>query len=167
MTGRSKRGDFLRRGRRDRLLRELEHDPYKSKQKWPEPTACPECGAVFHRGRWQWGAVPEDAHRQLCPACQRAHDHVPAGLLDLSGGYFQEHRTEIMQLARNVEEKEKAEHPLDRIMEVDERDDGVAMAFTDAHLARGVAEAVRHAHQGELELQYGEEDVLLRATWRR
>ncbi|MGA7802565.1 MAG: BCAM0308 family protein [Gammaproteobacteria bacterium] len=167
MAGRSKRGDFLRRGRRDRLLRELEHDPYKSKEKLPEPTQCPECRAFFHRGRWQWGEAPADAHQRLCPACQRTRDHVPAGLVTLSGAFFQEHREEIMQLVRNVEEKEKAEHPLDRIMEIEDRDDGVAMAFTDAHLARGVGEAVRHAYQGELELQYGQEDVLLRATWRR
>lgn len=167
MTGRTKRGDYLRRGRRDRLLRELEHDPYKSKQKLPEPTLCPECGAFFQRGRWNWGEPPADASEHLCPACRRTEDHVPAGLLTLSGDFFQEHRAEIMDLAHNVEHKEKAEHPLDRIMGVEERNGGVEMAFTDAHLARGVGEAIRHAYQGELELQYGREDVLLRAAWHR
>jgi hypothetical protein len=47
--------------RRDRLIREPEHDPYKSRRKLPEPTACPECGAVFREGRWQWVEVPTES----------------------------------------------------------------------------------------------------------
>ena len=29
-------------------------DPYQARQKPAESTVCPECGAVFHDGRWQW-----------------------------------------------------------------------------------------------------------------
>ena len=39
--------------RHDRLLQETQHDTYKSKGKLHEPTVCPDCGAVFHAGRWQ------------------------------------------------------------------------------------------------------------------
>ena len=43
----------FRRIRRDRQIQEVVHDSYRSRGKPGEPTACPDCGAVFHRGRWQ------------------------------------------------------------------------------------------------------------------
>ncbi|MDD5035907.1 MAG: hypothetical protein PHE55_14250, partial [Methylococcaceae bacterium] len=71
--------DFPRTGRQDRLLHELVHDPYKSRSKPQEPTVCPDCGAIFHGGRWQWGETPADAHQEPCPACHRIRDKLPAG----------------------------------------------------------------------------------------
>ena len=47
--------------RQDRLIHEWVHDPYQSKRKLPDPTVCPQCGAVFHQGRWTWLTRPESA----------------------------------------------------------------------------------------------------------
>jgi hypothetical protein len=167
MTGPRKPADYLRGGRRDQLFRELDHDPYHSKLKLKEPTACPECGAVFHEGRWSWADAPADAHEQLCPACQRVRDRVPAAFLTLRGEFLAEHKDEIMHLIHNYEERERAEHPLKRIMDTQADDQGLVMTFTDAHLARGIGEALHHAYQGELDYQYTPEDIMLRVTWIR
>ena len=35
--------------RRDRLMHEHIHDPYKTPHKLPEPTVCPDCGAELTR----------------------------------------------------------------------------------------------------------------------
>jgi hypothetical protein len=78
------------------------------------------------------------------------------------------HRQEIMGLARNLEEREKAEHPLKRIMRVTEREGGpIEIATTDAHLARGIGEALHHAYEGELDYRYTDEENVLRVHWRR
>lgn len=154
-------------GRRDRLLREWVHDPYKSKVKPHDPSVCRECGAVFQEGRWQWLAAPEGAHEAVCPACQRVQDRVPAGILTLGGSFMSGHRDEILHLIHNVEEREKKEHPLKRIMAMEEHDDELVVTFTDPHLARGAGEALQHAYEGELDYHYAEEDVLLRVHWRR
>ena len=45
-------GEVPRQPRRDRLIHEHVHDPYKTRLQLPEPTVCPQCGAVFHEGRW-------------------------------------------------------------------------------------------------------------------
>ncbi len=37
---------------RDRPLLEQDIDAYQMK-KLPEPTTCPQCSAVFHKGHWQ------------------------------------------------------------------------------------------------------------------
>ena len=167
MTGASKSSDHLHQDRKDRLIRELDHDPYHSKLKLREPTACPECGAVYHKGRWSWIEAPADAHKDLCPACHRIQDKIPAGILHLSGEFLGEHKDEIMHLIRNTEERERAEHPLKRIMATEEQEDGLEITFTDAHLARGVGEAIHHAYKGELDFKYTKEDIMLRVNWKR
>lgn len=153
--------------RSDRLLRERTHDTYKSKRKLSEPTACPECGAVFHKGRWSWAAKPAKANESLCPACRRVHDRYPAGYVTLAGEFAVGHHEEVLSVARNVEAREKAEHPLKRIMDVEKKDDEVLITTTDMHLARSIGDALKHAYEGELEYQYTKEQNIIRVSWKR
>lgn len=142
-------------------------DSYKPRGKLPEPTVCPQCGAVLHKGKWQWLAKPEAAHSETCPACRRIDDDFPAGYVSLAGEFLAQHRAEILQLVRHVEQREKAEHPLQRIMNIADEAGGVLITTTDIHLARGIGDAVGHAYQGELDLQYNTEENLLRVHWKR
>lgn len=153
--------------RRDRLLKERVHDTYKARLKPQEPSVCAQCGAVFHQGRWQWLAAPEACGSTVCPACQRIQDKVPAGHLCVSGGFAQAHHDEIMNLIRHVEQHQAREHPLHRIMNVETSGEELHITFTDPHLARGVAEALHSAYQGEMEFSYASEEPMLRVRWRR
>ena len=165
----SKKTDIARQGRRDRLIRERIHDPYMARSKLKEPTLCKDCGAVFSRGRWQWlPEVPADAHQQRCPACQRIHDKVPAGILKVAGEFFETHRDEIMRLIHNKVEEQNAQHPMKRLMTVEDQKDGsVVLTFTDMHLPRGVGEAIERAYEGDLEIQYTEGSGIVRVYWKR
>lgn len=167
MGTQSTHANFKKIRRHDGIFQERVHDAYKAKGKLLEPTVCIGCGAVFHEGRWQWRQVPVDAHKQTCPACHRIHDHYPAGFVTLKGEFFRAHLTEILQLMHNVEKHERAEHPLKRIMEIEEKGDTALITTTDIHLARGIGEAVHHAYQGELNYHYNPEENLLRVTWTR
>lgn len=153
--------------RRDHLFQESRDDPYLSKRKLPEPTLCPQCGAVYQQARWQWLARPAQTHEEMCPACHRIHDKLPAGFVTVRGSFFREHREELLRQVRHQESHAKAEHPLKRIMGIEEQDDGVLITTTDVHLARGIGEALHHAYQGELEYRYNEQENLLRVTWER
>lgn len=153
--------------RRDREIQEFRHDAYRAKAKYAEPTVCPDCHAVFSAGRWQWLDTPEDASEQRCPACQRAHDHFPAGFLSLSGPFLTEHHGEIMQLVRNIAERECAEHPIKKIIEVEKEGDGVLICTAETHLARELGEAVHRAYKGgELDYHYNSGDDQLRVSWK-
>lgn len=153
--------------RGERRLEEMEHDPYHAHLKLREPTVCLDCGAVYARGRWAWGEAPKGAHSTRCPACRRIHDRVPAAVLSVAGDFPRAHHEEIVHLIRNYEQRERAEHPLKRIMEIETRDDSLVVTFTDPHLARGVGEALYNAYEGELDHQYTRSDNLLRVEWRR
>jgi len=153
--------------RRDELRPERIHDTYKLTHKLPEPAVCPGCGAVYHAGRWQWLARPAGAGEVMCPACHRIKDCFPAGFVHVGGKYFAAHRDELLHLLRHHEEKEKAEHPLARIMAIDDEAGGILVTTTDMHLARDLGEALHHAHQGELEYHYNEGENLLRVHWQR
>ncbi|OIR02570.1 NMD3 family protein [mine drainage metagenome] len=154
--------------RHDHVLELREHDAYKAGRKLPEPTACPDCHAVFHQGRWQWAEQPADAHLERCPACHRIHDQFPAGFVTIGGDYFKQHRDELLNLVAKVGEQAWRERPLERIMAIAEQPDGgVVVTTTDSHLARGIGEALHHAAHGELKFRYVEEDNLLRVHWQR
>lgn len=153
--------------RRDRRTRELVHDTYKLRSKLPEPTQCPTCGAVYHRGRWQWGQAPEGAHRHECPACLRIADRYPAGTLRLEGVFPRTHRDQVLRVATNVEARENREHPLERIMSIEDTDDAVVVQTTGTHLARGIGQALVDAFKGDLDIDYPEESAIVRVCWRR
>ena len=145
----------------------MDHDPYHSKVKPRAPAHCPECGAVFVNGRWTWGEAKAASAEHLCPACLRLRDRVPAAYLNLRGEFFNRNYDEILNLITHVEQRERTAHPLKRIMGSEKQAGGLQMTFTDAHLARGVGEALHDAYQGELEYQYTKGDIMLRVSWHR
>jgi NMD protein affecting ribosome stability and mRNA decay len=164
---RSKTHPAASQPRIDRRIDEHENDAYGIKGKLPDPTACPSCGATYRNGRWTWSPAPADARRTRCPACRRIEDRYPAGIVTLGGSFAAEHAGEIEGLARNLEEREKQEHPLKRIMEIRPEGDGVVVTTTDARLARAIGEALHHAYQGELDYRFTDAENVLRVSWTR
>jgi len=143
-------------------------DAYGLRAKLSDPTVCESCGALYREGRWVWGAAPADAARTRCPACRRSEDRYPAGILTIAGAFARAHAEEIEHLARHVEEREKREHALKRIMAiVPEEGGGLRIETTDAKLARGIGEALHHAYRGEVDYVMSEAENVLRVSWRR
>jgi len=138
-----------------------------ARSKPPEPALCPECGVVYHKGRWQRAARPVKAHEHLCPACQRIKDSYPAGYVKLSGDFLGAHRDEIRHLVRNEEQREAEDHPLQRIMDITEEGGVTSVTTTDVHLARRIGEALHHAYQGKLDIKYSQDEYVVRVTWER
>ena len=153
--------------RHDRTIQEYQHDTYKLRGKLKEPTMCTECGALFHKGRWTWGAKPAEADELICPACMRVRDKYPKGVVMLKGGFKDEQREQVIGVARNAEKAEKQEHPLSRIMSIENRSEGLVISTTDSHLPRRIGEALKHAYHGELELHYDQDEDFVRVTWTR
>lgn len=161
------RGGQWRPLQREQLLQEVVHDSYKERRKLSEPTRCPRCTAVYRSGRWSWRKSSGPAHERLCPACRRVRDHFPAGYVRLTGPFFRGHQEEILSLAKHCAEQEGAEHPLERIMAIEDARGGILLTTTSIHLARRIAEALHRAYKGDLRYHYNRAENLLRATWSR
>lgn len=167
--GSMKSRDLNRRDRRrDMLIGEQRQDPYKSRAKLAEPSVCARCGALFSHGRWSWSeVVPDGAENVTCPACQRIGDNYPAGEIVLNGSYPAAHRDEIVRLIRNIEEQEKSEHPLERIIAIQNVESALVVTTTGLHLPRRIGHALEHAHKGELATHYDEDGYFVRIGWSR
>jgi len=158
---------FSTEARKDRLLHERIHDPYRVAGKPAEPSVCPVCHAVFKGGRWQWSEVwPADSRPQTCQACQRIRDNYPAGLVAMNGDFIREHKLEVLHLVRHHERVERAEHPLHRIMSVEERPDALVVTTTDIHLPKRIGQALHRAYKGQLDLHYDKESCFVRVNWK-
>lgn len=158
----------FRPGRHIEVMDDPMHDPYFVRAKLAEPAGCSDCGAVFHGGRWQWMDMPADAHLTRCPACSRIHDDMPAGWVTMEGEFARSHAAELLELARNLEKREKQAHPLQRIMAVSDEEGGkVVVTTTGLNLARGIGEALQHAYKGELGIHYSPDEYRLRVDWKR
>lgn len=151
----------------DRPLFERDVDAYKAKGKLSEPTVCPQCSAVYHAGRWQWTEAPDGADRETCPACHRINDNFPAGFVTLDGPFFNTHSEDIRHLIQNHADHERTEHPLKRIIALENKDGAMLVTTTDTHLARGIGEAVRHAYQGDLKVDHVSGEGSVRVHWHR
>ena len=158
-------GHLKRHG--SRVFDDQRKDPYQAAGKYPEPTRCPRCGAVYHGGRWRWGDAPEAARSDVCPACRRVHDKLPAGWLILEGPLVSAQPTELLAIIHHEAEHERIEHPLNRIMEIDQHDGRITISTTDIHLPQRIGEALKRAHHGDLAIHYGKDEYSVRVRWNR
>jgi NMD protein affecting ribosome stability and mRNA decay len=143
------------------------HDPYQICSSLYEPSVCGDCKAVYLEGRWQWTTSPVNAHRIRCPACRRIHDKLAAGHVSIEGRFAREYRDELRLLAQTLETRMKLQHPMQRIMSIEEQPDGLLITTTDVHLARSIGEALNRAYKGNLDFHYNETKYLLRVRWQR
>jgi len=143
--------------------------PAGAREKLTDVTACPDCGSSYRAGRWTWQPAPIGASEQQCPACERITGHYPAGVLNVEGAFTALHRDDLIGLLRNIEERERSNHPLKRIMTIEPKPNGFVVETTDGKLAHALGRALRKAYSGQLELPptTADKENLVRVRWVR
>ena len=141
----------------------------ESAGKLPELAGCPCCQASYRNGRWTWETPPIGSYALECPACKRIATDDPAGELRVEGKFAASHRDEIEGCLRNVEARERAEHPLKRIMSIRDEGGAIVVRVTDAKLVTQLGHALASAWDGELVLPKttADQSPFARASWRR
>ena len=85
-----------------------------------------------------------DVARRLRPGAQRGND--PLG-------------------SPHQEEAENKEHPLNRIISIEEDAQGLVINTTDIHLPRRIGEAVKRAFHSEIENTFEKDGYFVRVSW--
>jgi hypothetical protein len=91
------------------------------------------------------------SYERVCPACERIANDYPAGVLHVEGTFATEHRRDLLSLIRNIEKRERAEHPLKRVMGIADEGSGFAVSTTDSNLVQALGRAMLKAYAGRLE----------------
>jgi hypothetical protein len=162
--------DKYQQSQKNNLFKTPAHDPY-CLPRVEGSAICSECGAAYQAGNWTW-KIPEntlihDAQSMICPACRRTNDNRPAGTLTLSGSFLLEHLNEIVNLIKNTEEQEKAEHALERLISLTDSEDALIVTTTGIHLANRLGHALEAAFKGHSDYQYNDNEYGLSVSWTR
>lgn len=85
----------------------------------------------------------------------------------MTGEFLHAHRDEILATVSHVESLERNEHPLNRIMAIDEHDGETVITTTDIHLPHRIAHALKSAWGGEMKTHYDLDGYFTRVLWSR
>lgn len=77
------------------------------------------------------------------------------------------HKDEICNLVRNIEAVENREHPMNRIVDLEVRDDLIFITTTDVHLPRRIGKALADAWKGKLDIHFDKGGYFTRIGWHR
>jgi NMD protein affecting ribosome stability and mRNA decay len=153
--------------RKDRLIKDRRKDVYVDQVTFKDPAICNKCNAVYTSGRWTWKTTEEYITKTTCPACRRINDNYPAGQIEIKGNFYSLHSDEILNLVNNVEQLEKTERPLERIMSINKSKGRTVVTTTGIHIARRIGEALSRSYQGNYTFRYADGEKSIRVFWER
>ena len=149
-------------------------DVYLHRDGLKETMVCNGCRAIYRNKRWSTGdpsmvdtSGEMTGNELLCPACQRMHDHNPAGIATFAGAYLVAHEDEILNAIRNEEAKTRTKNPLARIMEIRQEGNELTVLTTDEKLAEKLGRDIFKAHSGDLAFQWTKAANFVRVNWSR
>lgn len=155
----------------DMLYKDSRTDPYAARLKVQGESVCTACGAHYNNGRWQWEPTSASSKGALqtttCPACQRIANNAPAGFVSIDKEFFAKHRQEVINLVQRVEAEEKSQHPMERLIAIQDGSDAALATTTGVHLANRIAHALTASFKGKAEFQYDDAKTRLDVYWLR
>ncbi len=165
--------------------KEFVGDPYASNQPETGFAICPECQCVYHRKRWalpqpkEESIIPKSLRATkksgkpvmmpelfLCPACQKIRDGYAEGFVSIEWENWLTHKAEIMGLIHNEEKRASHVNPLERIMAIHTRSDGVDIETTTERMAQRIGRDLARAFKGTVQYKWSHKDKLARVQWK-
>lgn len=159
-------------------------DPYRMKGAPKGLLECPECHSVYFMKRWSLpgaratkkpfrkrapGSTPAKAFAvpqpYLCPACQKMRDRYAEGFLSIQWPNWHAHKADILNLIHNEEARACRVNPLERVMGIRTRGDGVDIETTTEHMAQRLGRHLERAFKGEVHYHWSHKDKLARIEW--
>ena len=138
-------------------------------------SVCEGCRSVYMNKRWYAdGDIAQTASKKpgtmimVCPACLKIRDNFPGGIVTLKGDYVLPHKTDLMNLIRNEEERARGLNPLERVIAVKENGHGgIVISTTNEKLAQRIGRSIKKAFHGEVAYHWSHDTKLVRVDWVR
>jgi hypothetical protein len=150
------------------------HDPYIPDGHYEEGTRCTECGAVYHNQHWTMDealatrlSLERAQPTVTCPGCRKVRDRDPGGIVTLSGGFWQGHRDDILNLIQNEEKRAMGVNPMERLIDIAPDGDSLVVRTTNEKLAQRIGRALHRAYHGTVQYKWSEDNKLARVNWSR
>lgn len=132
---------------------------------------CRECNSVFFDKAWHHRLEEEkDSHLksskkikfELCPACEMARDNLFEGeiIIKLKEG-SEKFKTDILNTINNSDKQAMERDPMDRILRIEEKTDGIHVFTSENQLAVKMGKKLRTSFNGgKMEIQHTGEDLI-------
>jgi NMD protein affecting ribosome stability and mRNA decay len=146
-------------------------DSYLPRGASAKEAVCEGCRAVYRNKRWYAGtaAGPKAGTATVvCPACLKMRDDFPGGIVTLKGAYVLAHKSDILRLVKNEEERARGFNPLERVMSIRENGrGGIMISTTNEKLAQRLGRAIKKAFHGTVAYGWSHDNKLVRVEWTR
>lgn len=149
-------------------------DPYLQEGGMKEPAICQVCQAVYRQKRWHLEpeatttmSTDPEVQWVTCPACQKAAENFPEGIVTLRGDYLWRHENEIRNILANEAGRVLAKNPISRIMRMATEGDCLVIETTEQKLAEHLGRVLNRAHRGELQINWSSPPRICRVSWER
>ena len=154
-----------------------ESDAYKNSLSYKDMSVCKNCHNIYHNKRWVndgelYKSIlkkKEAVNYTICPACLKIKTKFYNGVVELSGDFLFEHKSDILNLINNTVEKADYIDPLEKIenIEENEKEKIIKIYTTSEDLAQRIGRNIERAYKGEVDYSFSERDLLLRVYWKR
>ncbi|HEY3302705.1 MAG TPA: BCAM0308 family protein [Candidatus Binatia bacterium] len=137
--------------------------------------SCRGCGCIYFRGRWTLEPSREILKRvelrdgvrpTYCPACQKMRDRYWQGVVQISGIGAGEKR-EVLKLLRNEETRAREKNPLERIVRIVEKENGLRVETTTEKLAQRLGRSLGKARGGSVTYKWSHRNKFARVVWEK
>lgn len=122
---------------------------------------------VYQADNWTWkhpeNTVIHEAQTVTCPACRSIDDNMPVSTLTLSGSFLL--NIEMNHQPDRKHRKEKAEHALERIINLTDSAADLIVTNTGIHIANRLGHALEAAFNGNSDYQHGDDEYGLSVNW--
>ena len=138
--------------------------------RFPEPSACEGCGAIFSKRVWRQGrrvtvAFLEGVNWTTCPACEQTRRATGLGRLLLRGDLPVAEEARIRRRIANVVARATHTQPEHRVSSIERRGNVIEVLTTSQKLAHRIAREIQKAFGGRVTYAWSDDGSLF-ATWR-
>lgn len=131
---------------------------------------CSQCQAVYYEKSWHhnlgtYPGIPEKnlIKSALCPACQMLKDKKFEGQLILEQ-VPSEKKEEILRAIKNSGNQAYQLDPMDRIIEIKEKNNQIEILTTENQMAIKMAKKLKNAFGGQLQIKWSHQEDIVRAN---